>query len=107
MTTKSNNKWELITNFEIERLAHILLCCKATKLKCKISKDAYDVYGNIVPDSYALYVPVENYTTDIVEPFWQFNFALQRKYREYLLNNGYTEDGIGSKSVFVDCEKYW
>ena len=49
--------WTLYSNFNDIYQDNVSLCLKYSGLVCYISKEAYDRYGNLLPDTFALYVP--------------------------------------------------
>jgi len=51
--------WDLYSNFNDTVHAKVTACLKCSGLCCYVSRDAFDHNGNLLPDTFALYVPTQ------------------------------------------------
>lgn len=71
----------LITNFGQHELKVVSVACEATKIPYEIHDTAYDLYGNIIPGFYALYIPKEAEEAGAEDAFWDAYRAVLRLQR--------------------------
>ena len=107
-----NGKWyEFLTNMDKYRLPHIteIITKFNLPLEVKFREDAYDIWGNLIPEKFSIWIPVNKIPCDVVKQLFDLNNELTFMYRELLLQAGIPKDELPDVlQIYLGCEKdHW
>lgn len=106
--TSDGKWWKFCTNVFNEKMDHILAVIDG--LKCenylKLSKEAVDDDGNLLPDYFSIWATIEGIPDDLTSEFVALDLALSERYQELLIECGIKEaESINIPDIYIGCEK--
>lgn len=104
---QTNQQWSFVTNFDKKKATHIKACCAIANIgkdQYFIDEKALDMFGNSIPDTYALYILPETYKNS--KNLFDISYQLQQTYKTLLLNTGaITKEFAESHICYLGIEK--
>ncbi len=109
MWKAKNGRWyEFVTNMDKCRLDHItqIITKFQLPLEAKFREDAYDMWGNLVPEKFAIWIPVNTIPDYVVKQLFDLNNELTFMYKDLLLKAGIKKEELPHiTEIYLGCEK--
>lgn len=92
-----------LTNYDIRREMHTLMCLEQLGLQYEIRDEATDVKGNIIENYKSVYVVPE---ADKQNEYFDISYRISMEYQDKMIDSGFCtyEETLG-KYIYVGCEK--
>ena len=96
-------EYVLLTNYDIRREEHTLICLKQSGLQYVIKDKAFDIRGNVIENYKSVYVVPDE---EKQNAYFDISYRVSLEYQDKMIECGLCnyEETLG-KYIYVGCEK--